>query len=85
MKPLYLRFILWGREEITIRIDKSNEKKVAEIFFEVARYDNLLSPSEKAKLFVDYRVQNNSDYAQYLLSKAKVEYELVNVVDYVVE
>jgi hypothetical protein len=82
---MYLRFILWGREEITIRVDKSNEKKVTEIFFEVAKYDNLLSSKEKAKLFVEYRVQNNSDYAQYLLRKAKVEYELVNVIDYVVE
>ena len=85
MTPLYLRFILWGREKITIRIDKSNEKKATEIFFEVARYDNLLSPSEKAKLFVEYRIQNNKDYAQYLLRKAQVEYELVNIVDYVVE
>jgi len=85
MSPMYLRFILWGREEITIRVDKSNEKKVTEIFFEVAKYDNLLSSKEKAKLFVEYRVQNNSDYAQYLLRKAKVEYELVNVIDYVVE
>ena len=85
MKPLYLRFILWGREEITIRIDKSNEKKVKEIFFEVAKYDNLLSPTEKAKLFVESRIQNNTDYAQYLLRKANVEYELVNIVDYVIE
>lgn len=85
MKPLYLKFILWGREEIIIRVDKSDEKKVQEVFFEVARYDNLLSPTEKAKLFVEYRVQNNSDYAQYLLRKAKVDYELVNIVDYVVE
>jgi len=85
MKPRYLRFILWGREEITIRIDKSKEKKATEIFFEVARYDNLLSPSEKAKLFVEYRVQNNSDYAQHLLREANIEYELVNIVDYVVE
>jgi hypothetical protein len=85
MKARYLRFILWGREEITIRIDKSNEKKATEIFFEVARYDKLLSPTEKAKLFVEYRVQNNSDYAQHLLREANIEYELVNIVDYVVE
>jgi hypothetical protein len=85
MNPIYLRFILWGREEITIRVDKSNEKKVTEIFFEVAKYDNLLSSKEKAKLFVEYRVQNNSDYAQYLLRKAQVEYELVQITDYVVE
>ena len=85
MKARYLRFILWGREEITIRIDKSNEKKATEIFFEVARYDKLLSPTEKANLFVEYRVQNNSDYAQHLLREANIEYELVNIVDYVVE
>ena len=85
MKPLYLRFILWGREQIIIRFDKSNEKKVKEIFFEVAKYDNLLSPTEKAKLFVESRIQNNTDYAQYLLRKEKIEYELVNIVDYVVE
>jgi hypothetical protein len=85
MKARYLRFILWGREEITIRIDRSKEKKATEIFFEVARYDKLLSPTEKAKLFVEYRVQNNSDYAQHLLREANIEYELVNIVDYVVE
>lgn len=85
MKPLYIRCILWGREQIAIRVDKSKEKEIKEVFFEVARYDDLLSPSEKAKLFVEYRVQNNTDYAQYLLRKAKIEYELVNFVDYVIE
>ena len=85
MRPLYIRCILWGREEILIRVDKSDEKEVKEIFFEIAKYDSLLSPQEKAKLFVDYRVQNNKDYAQYLLRKAKIEYELVNIVDYVIE
>lgn len=85
MKARYYRFILWGREEIIIRFDKSKDKQVIEVFFEVARYDKLLSPTEKAKLFVEYRIQNNLDYAQYLLREASIEYELVNIVDYVIE
>lgn len=85
---MYYRFIkhfLWGRQELIFRFDKSKEQSVKEIMFDVAKYDNLLSPTEKAKLFSEHRVQNNSDYAQYLLRKEQVEYELVNVVDYVVE
>jgi len=85
MKPLYYRFILWGRDEILFRFDSSKEREVLEVMFEVARYDNLLSSGEKAKLFVEHRVQNNYDYAQYLLRKAKIDYELVNIIDYVIE
>lgn len=82
---MYYRFILWGREELLFRFDKSKENQVKEIMFDVAKYDSLLSPTEKAKLFVEYRVQNTHDYAQHLLRKAKIDYELVNIIDYVIE
>jgi hypothetical protein len=85
MKPIYYRFILWNKGEIILRFDESKEQSVKKLMFDVAKYDNLLSVKEKAKLFSEHRVQNNYDYAQYLMRKANIEYELVRIFDYIIE
>ena len=85
MKQVYYKFKIGENAKITIRFSKSDEQSVKEIMFESVKYENLLSPTEKAKLFVEYRIQNTHDYAQHLLRKAKIDYELVYIIDYVIE